>query len=115
MPTTTSRIESLKKILESDPNDSFSRYALALEYDSGGDSQLAVTTLLEVIGRDPKYVPAFHQLGRIYTRHNRTQEAKAIYRRGIEAAVFSGELSQGDFQLEKKEMEEELEELEDEW
>lgn len=99
----------MKKSLAEDPNDSFSRYALALEYDSAGETQLAIATLLELIERNAKYIPAYHQLGKIYSRQNQSQEAKTIYRRGIETAT-----SPDDFH-ERKEMEEELEELEDEW
>ncbi len=107
--TAPTRIESLKKFLMDNPNDSFSRYALALEYNSMGDAQLAIATLLELIKRDPKYIPAYHQLGKVYSKQNQTQDAKAIYRRGIEAAAAADDLH------EKQEMNEELEELEDEW
>jgi tetratricopeptide (TPR) repeat protein len=107
--TTITRIELLKKSLADDPNDSFSRYALALEYDSAGEVQLAIATLRELIERNAKYIPAYHQLGRIYSRQNQSEEAKAIYRRGIEAATSPDDIH------EKREMDEELEELEDEW
>lgn len=103
------RIEKLKEILGKDPNDSFSRYALALEYMGMSDLQTAIDELQTVVHHDPKYIPAYHQLGQIFGRLNRTQEAKNIYRKGIDIAQQAGD------DKEAKEMREELEELEDEW
>ena len=59
--------------------------------------------------RDPKYVAAYHQLGRAYGKANMTTEAKLTYRQGIELAAEANDMH------EKREMEDELEELEDEW
>ena|SRR3972149_5631163 len=106
---TESRLESLKRLLEEDPNDSFTRYALALEYNSLGEAETAVTYLKEVIDRDASYLPAYHQLGQIYVRLNRTEDAKRIFREGIRVAEVAGDTHA------KEEMTEELEELEDEW
>ncbi len=104
-----SRIETLKQFLEKDPNDSFTRYALALEYQSRGKSETAIDYLVEVIKRDLKYIPAYHQLGQIYAKLNRTTEAKETYRRGVQVAETTGDAHA------KEEMTEELGELEDEW
>lgn len=103
------RIQKLKELLEKDPNDSFSRYALALEYMGMSDLQTAIEELETLISTDPKYLAAYHQLGQIYGRLNRTAEAKKVYRKGIDLAQELGEEKEG------KEMREELEELEDEW
>jgi Tfp pilus assembly protein PilF len=103
------RIQKLKELLEKDPTDSFSRYALALEYMGMSDLQTAIEELETLISTDPKYLAAYHQLGQIYGKLNRTQEAKKVYRKGIDLAQELGEEKEG------KEMREELEELEDEW
>lgn len=103
------RIQKLKEILENDPNDSFSRYALALEYMGMSDLQTAIDELQKVIQLDPQYIPGYHQLGQIFGKLNRTQEAKNVYRKGIDIAQETG------VDKEAKEMREELEELEDEW
>lgn len=103
------RIEKLKESLKKDPNDSFSRYALALEYKSSGDFQNSINILTEVIQRDERYVAGYHQLGQLYVQLNRTDLAKSTYRKGIEIADLVGD------KKEKREMEEELEEIEDEW
>jgi Tfp pilus assembly protein PilF len=106
---TRSRLESLKQLLVEDPNDSFTRYAIALEYNSIGEPETAMNFLKEVIDRDATYLPAYHQLGQICARLNRTEEAKQVYRKGIELAQATGDIHA------KEEMTEELEELEDEW
>ena len=103
------RIEKLKEIIANDPADSFSRYALALEYNGINEPLTAIEILEELLQRDEKYVPAYHQLGQLYGKMNNTQEAKKIYRKGIDLAM-----NQND-EKEAKELREELEELEDEW
>ena len=80
------RIAQLKEFLENDPNDSFTRYALALEYAGMDETSLAVSMLLEVVERDPAYVPAYQQLGYQYEKLDRKDEAVQVLRRGIEVA-----------------------------
>jgi Tfp pilus assembly protein PilF len=103
------RIKALSELLTKDPNDSFSRYALALEYVGLSETKNAVAALEELLKRDARYIPAYHQLGRLYAKSNNTAGAKKIYRQGIELATEANDIH------EKTEMEEELEEIEDEW
>jgi Tfp pilus assembly protein PilF len=107
--TNQERIKALAEILLKNPDDSFSRYALALEYNSAGETDRAITALRELIQRDPKYIAAYHQLGQFYCKANNTAEAKKIYRQGIERATEANDNHA------KAEMEEELEDIEDEW
>jgi Tfp pilus assembly protein PilF len=102
------RIQKLQEMLAKDPNDSFTRYALALEYVGSNPSE-AIDILNELVKIDQKYIPAFHQLGILYGKVNKTQEAKKAYRIGIDLAASARDTK------EEKEMREELEELEDEW
>jgi predicted Zn-dependent protease len=103
------RIEKLKEMIEKDPTDSFSRYALALEYNGINEPLTAIELLEDLIQRDAKYLAAYHQLGQMLGKMNKTMEAKKIYRSGMDLAL---ELND---EKEAKEMREELEELEDEW
>ena len=103
------RVKALTELLAKNPDDSFSRYALALEYISLGETESAIAALRDLIRRDPKYIPAYYQLGRLYCKVNKTDEAKKILRKGIEFAAETNDLHA------KMEMEEELEEIEDEW
>ena len=103
------RIEKLKEIIAKDPSDSFSQYALALEYKSINEPLTAIEILEQLIRRDEEYLPAYHQLGQLLGKMNKTQEAKLIYRKGMDLAVRQND------EKTAKEMREELEELEDEW
>ncbi|MDP1677588.1 MAG: hypothetical protein Q8L88_12080 [Bacteroidota bacterium] len=103
------RIEKLKELIAKDTSDSFSRYALALEYIGRNEPLTAIELLEELILQDVNYIPAYHQLGQAYGKLNRTQQAKTAYRKGIDLAH-----EQKDDKAEK-EMREELEDLEDEW
>ena len=103
------RIDKLKEMIAQDPADSFSRYALALEYGGINEPLTAIEILKELVKRDDRYLPAYHLLGILYGKMNKTQEAKKIYRAGIDLAMEIHD------EKEAKEMREELEELEDEW
>lgn len=85
------RIGKLKALLEQDPNDSFSRYALALEFAGADDSPQAVSLLEDLLRRDKAYVPAYQQLGYLYERIGRIDEAVTIFKRGISVATLQGD------------------------
>jgi len=85
------RREILESFVAEDPNDSFSRYALALELEKESGAQEAVAQLKEVISRDPNYVAAYQQLGRLLAQSELIDEAREVYRRGIELASRSGD------------------------
>jgi Tfp pilus assembly protein PilF len=100
------RIGKLKALLDQDPSDSFSRYALALEYAGASDSSQAVALLEDLLVRDPSYVPAYQQLGYLYEKLGRIREASAIFKRGVHTAA-----QQGDHHA-KSEMQDALDSLE---
>jgi Tfp pilus assembly protein PilF len=100
------RKEMLEEFVAQDPNDSFSRYALALELEKEGDVQEAVPQLRDVISRDPSYVAAYFHLGRLLSQTGLIEEAREAYRRGLDAAIASGD------QRARSEMQEAIEMLE---
>ncbi|HVF89531.1 MAG TPA: tetratricopeptide repeat protein [Blastocatellia bacterium] len=85
------RRELLEEFLTADPNDSFSRYALALELEKENRPLEAIEQLQEVIARDANYVAAYYHLGRILGRMGQIEDARAIYHRGLDAAVSTGD------------------------
>jgi Tfp pilus assembly protein PilF len=99
------RIQKLKLLLTLDPSDSFSRYALALEYPRMNDPAQAGSLLEELISWDSRYLPAYQQLGYLYQNVGRREEAVSILKRGMQVAA-----QQGDPHA-KSEMEEALVEL----
>lgn len=100
------RREILEEFVAQDPNDSFSRYALALELEKESRAQDAVPQLREVIARDSSYVAAYYHLGRLLAQTGLVEEARDAYRRGLDAAIASGD------QRARSEMQEALEMLE---
>ena len=86
-----SRLEALRKFLEDDPSDTFTRYAIALEYISMNNSTQAVASFEELLKDDPAYVPAYHQLGLLHLRLGRAEEGRAVLSRGVVVARTAGD------------------------
>ena len=103
----TDRLEELQKFLEVEPNDSFTHYAIALEYASQKNIPEAIKKLEELILLDPNYIPAYQQLGYFLAQSGRQDDALIIFEKGIETAALVGDTHA------QKEMEEAIDELED--
>jgi tetratricopeptide (TPR) repeat protein len=85
------RLEALQRIVASGNADSFSRYALALEYRSLGridDAMRAFETLRKA---DPDYVPMYLMAGSLLQSHGRAEEAREWIRVGIDKARAKGD------------------------
>jgi tetratricopeptide (TPR) repeat protein len=80
------RVAKLQAALLQDPADSFSHYALALEFASGGRPQEAILQLEKLLERDSSYIPAHQQLGYFLQKENRLEEARATFLRGVAEA-----------------------------
>ena len=85
------RIEILKGFLEQDPSDSFSRYALALEYVKTGQQDDARREFESVRDRDPNYTATYFQLGQLYRTMGLKHEAEKAFRSGITVASRAGD------------------------
>jgi Tfp pilus assembly protein PilF len=85
------RIEILKGFLDDNPNDSFSRYALALEYVKLGQNAEALREFEAVKKSDPDYVATYYQLGQLYQKVGQKHEAEKTFRTGITVAVKAGD------------------------
>ena len=86
-----SRLEKLQEFLIQDPSDSFTRYAIGLEYKSMKNFEEAAKTFEDLLGRDPDYLATYYQLGAVYNELARMDEARAIYNRGIAVARKAGD------------------------
>jgi len=80
------RLNALQDFLREDPDDPFTRFALAQEYRRRGESNRALA-LLEDLRRDhPDYVGTYYHLGKLYEELDSAVNAVATYREGIERA-----------------------------
>ena len=86
-----SRIDILKGFLNDNANDSFSRYALALEYVKLGQNDDAVREFETVKAKDPDYVATYYQLGQLYRNISMPHEAERTFRSGITIAAKIGD------------------------
>jgi Tfp pilus assembly protein PilF len=86
----TDRLEQLKTFYEEDPEDPFTRYALAQEHLKQGDTNRALALFEELVETDPDYVGTYYHLGKLYERLDRTDDALETYEQGIEVAREQG-------------------------
>lgn len=87
----TNRLEVLQALLAQNPNDSFARYGLAMEYSKSGDLERAVAEFRAVLAGNPKYSYAYFHGGQALERLGKIDEARQIYEAGIEAAHGIGD------------------------
>ena len=80
------RLTLLLQYLEEDPEDSFTRFAIAQEYRKRGDDAEALARYEQLVEDDPAYVGTWYHLGKLYEALDRMDDAKRTYERGIEVA-----------------------------
>ena len=84
------RVAMLKEILAENPNDSFARYGLAMEYANAGDSAAALSEYENIVAAAPEYVPAYQMAGQMLLSQGREEAARGWLERGIAAARKAG-------------------------
>ncbi len=84
------RIDALRKLVETDPNDPRLRFGLALEYEKLGRWEQVVEELRNYLALAQDQGNAWGRLGRALRQLGREQEARDAYRRGIDAATRHG-------------------------
>ncbi|MEA2172888.1 MAG: hypothetical protein QOD00_480 [Blastocatellia bacterium] len=87
---TTSRIETFKQMLESDPDNTLVRFGLANEYLKAGQHEEAVGALKDYLQRADDEGAAYGMLARALEKLGQREEARAAFERGIEAALAHG-------------------------
>src|SRR5688500_6115564 len=85
------RVEILKGFLAQEPNDSFSRSALAREYVKLRQPDDARGEFETVREKDPAYVATYFQLGQLYRTMGLKHEAEKTLRSGITVAAKAGD------------------------
>lgn len=87
----TDRLEVLLSMVDRNPADTFSRYALAMEYVKAGDLVTAADHFAQLLEHNPSYAAAYFHGGQTLEKLGRLDEAKGLYRRGIEVTGALGD------------------------
>jgi len=82
-----SRLETLQEFVCNNPQDTFSRYGLAMEYVRQGRAAEALAAFEQLLQIRPDYTAAYYQAGSLLARLKRMEEARAMFHRGIEVAT----------------------------
>jgi Tfp pilus assembly protein PilF len=85
------RINTLRGFLVANPNDSFVKHALALEYIKVGDDATAKILFEEILAHDASYIGTYYHLAKLLERTGDTKAAIACYEKGMEAAQKAGD------------------------
>ena len=88
----SNRLEVLKNMVAQNPNDSFARYGLAMEYGNSGLLDLAVQEYRALLAAHPNYSAAYYHGGQALEKLGRADEARELYWQGIEATTRIGDL-----------------------
>ena len=80
------RIAGLLEILTANPDDTFARYALGMEYSQAGRVDDAVSEFRTLIGKQPDYANAYFMAAQALAAAERVAEAKQLLQEGITAA-----------------------------
>jgi tetratricopeptide (TPR) repeat protein len=81
-----SRVAALKDILSHQPDDTFARYALGLEYSGGGETEEALAHFNLLLQAHPDYTNGYFMAAQTLARAERKPEARDMLLHGIECA-----------------------------
>lgn len=80
------KIKQLARQIKANPNDSFSKFALALEFRKQGNFAKTRVLFEDILTSDPDYVGTYYHLGKLYEALDRPADARVLYKRGIKVA-----------------------------
>lgn len=81
-----SRISTLASAVKKNPDDSFSKFALALELLKIGEATKARRFFEDIKDNDPGYVGVYYHLGKLYVEMDENKKALKTYKQGIKVA-----------------------------
>lgn len=87
---TSERLRALEALLAQDPGNDFARYGLAMEWAKAGQWERAAAEFRILLERNPDYAAAYYQAGQVLERLGRIEEARQVYRKGIEVHTRQG-------------------------
>ncbi len=80
------RIALLTEILAANPEDSFARYGLGMEYSKAGQIESALEQFKTLVEKNPDYTPAYFMAAQTLANSSRVDEAKRWLVDGISSA-----------------------------
>tara|TARA_Y100000385_G_C13094018_1_gene640224 strand:- start:2008 stop:2325 length:318 start_codon:yes stop_codon:yes gene_type:complete len=80
------RLEQLKVMSAEDPNDSFIRFAIAMEYKTDENFEEAISFFEKLKELDAKYIGLYYHLAECYVEMEDEKKALTIYKEGIKLA-----------------------------
>ena len=84
------RVAALSEILAQNPDDTFARYGLALEYSKAGQVEQALDQFRSLLEKNPDYTPAYFMAAQTLATAERVDEAKRMLVDGISSARRTG-------------------------
>jgi Tfp pilus assembly protein PilF len=88
----TNHLEMLEQMVSQDPNNTFARYGLAMEYANSGDRARAVVEFRTLLQHDEDYAAAYYHAGQALEKLGELEQARLMYEQGIEASTRKGDL-----------------------
>ncbi len=87
----SSKIPTLAARVRENPNDSLSKFALALELLKLNQISKAKLLFEDIVHNDPGYVGVYYHLAKLYTEINENKKALETYKEGIRIAEQSND------------------------
>jgi tetratricopeptide (TPR) repeat protein len=84
------RIAMLSEVIAANPEDSFARYGLAMEYSKSGQIEQALQEFKTLIEKNADYSPAYFMAAQALAAASRVDEAKRWLVDGISSARRTG-------------------------
>src|SRR5277367_3959084 len=84
------RIAALNDVLTQNPNDTFARYGLAMEYSKQGDLDRSLAEFSILLKSSPDYTPGYFMAAQTLARADRIAEARTMLADRISSARRTG-------------------------
>lgn len=85
------RLGKLLEFYRADPEDAFTRFALAQEYAKHGEIARARSHYEDLVATAPEYTGTYYHLGKLYLALGEHIQAARVFRLGMDAAARAGQ------------------------
>lgn len=84
------RLAFLQQMVDSGKADSFARYALAMEYRKGAQTEEALREFVALRSTDPEYLPMYLMAGQMLLECGNAEEARRWLEQGLRLSDVQG-------------------------